>query len=234
MSVAVNDPYDLNTVVALFQGILGGAINGGGPAEDPYGQRRITWDGRALPFYMPSNFFANGFVDRGLTVVSKTNKFVVSNPSDGSDYLFDSINPEASKDFTAFSAPRLFAALDDTEIELLFSVPGTNGAKKGFISGFGAVLVDVDLESTTEIIMKDSDGCEIASGFVEPNPGGFSFLGLKVDDKVVSTVEMYLGTEELDGEESDSFTRDRALKKGKKDIVVMDDFLYDEPTYFKW
>jgi hypothetical protein len=59
---------------------------------------------------------------------------------------------------------------------------------------------------------------ELASRKVEPNPSGLSFLGLELDEKIVATVEIKLGTEPLNGEESDVFVRDRSRRalKSKK------------------
>lgn len=223
VSIAANNPETLTNAKNLFQTMLGGENNGSGPARDPHGQRSINWDGQGVPFDMPGNFFAKQPVDRGLTVSSQTNKFLVSDPSNGSDFRFDSINPEASQKFFPFSLPRLFSSLQDTKIDLTFTVPG-NGTK-ALISGFGAMFIDVNRRSTTSITLKDSNNCVLARRFVKPKPGGISLLGLKLDQKIVAKVEVQFGNQALDG----SSNGGHGVRRGSKDTVVLDDFFYDEP-----
>ena len=216
VSVSLDDQEDLSTVLDLFTSILGGLNNGNGAASDENGHRRINWDGAAVPFDMPGDFFAVGNLDRGLTI-SKEEKLAVSNPPPGEvdDNLFDSINPHASVSFKTFSPPRLFSPVMNNVIELTFTEPG-NG-RDATISGFGAYFVDVEDPVATKISLIDIFGCEVASRSVEPNPGGVSFLGLKTNRKSIKKVIITLGTATL------------VDNKTGGDIVVLDDFLYDEP-----
>lgn len=196
--------------------ILGGSNNGNGPAADPNGHRRINWDGAAVPFDMPADFFAKGTLDRGLLLQSKKNQFLVSNPigaPHNGDDKFSSIDHKASKDFTTFSSPRLFTSRQ-SRITLKFRVPGT--AKKGLISGLGIVFVDVDKKKRTRMTFYDKYGCVLADEFAEPNNKGLSFLGIKIPEKKVASVRIIAGTGNI-------------ASRGK-DVVVMDDFFYDEPT----
>ena len=224
---------DLEGIDDIFEGWLGEVDNGNGPAAvQGEGFRSINWDGRAIPFKMPNNFFAQGPVDRGLLLKARTGEFVVSNPSDGSDDLFDSVNPQVAVDFAAFTPERIFTALEDTKFEITFAVPGSAGQEPALVGAFGAIFVDVDLSYTTKLEFYDSQNCLLLREYVEPFSGGHSFLGLKLPEKKIAKVVVTLGNEPLSGQESTNLASPtRVLRRSwGKDIVVMDDFYYDEPV----
>lgn len=229
LSAAAETPTNLGLVFGLFQSMLGGSDNSNNPGTST-GFRKVNWDASSVPFDMPSNFFASS-VDRGMTVSSASDEFRVSNPTDMSDDKFNSINPDASEDFKTFSPSRLFSPLDNNVFEVKFSIPGTQGVNDGAtVSGFGAFFSDVDLKSTTKIALYDKNDCLLAERYVEPYNKGLSFLGIKLEEKIVSKVVITLGTASLN---SDPEARARrtllGTEKGERDIVALDDFLFDEP-----
>jgi hypothetical protein len=114
----------------------------------------------------------------------------------------------------------------------LFFIPGTNGGTPAVVSGFGTVFTDVDLPNgsgrgcrpnargSTFLEYHDADGKRLFSGFVPASPGegGLSFLGILFDDARIARVRITTGTV-APGPDDDA----------KRDIVVMDDFIYGEP-----
>ena len=228
ISIASDDINDLDDAFTLYQNMLGGGrLNSAATPDevDPNGLRRISWDG-PVPLDMPGDFFAATF-DQGMTVASPNNKFIVSDDGNG-DSLLDSVNPAASRGFIPFSSPRIFSPVSDNTISITFSVPGTSGAIPAHVSGMGVMFLDVDRPFKTFMTLKDVNGCVLARSFVPPNPEGLSFLGIRYDEKIVASVEMTYGTEPLDGEEAAVFGGGYAGGR-QKDIVAMDDFIFDEP-----
>mmetsp|Transcript_52257 Transcript_52257/g.78049 ORF Transcript_52257/g.78049 Transcript_52257/m.78049 type:complete len:268 (-) Transcript_52257:1358-2161(-) len=228
---------------ATFQSILGDVNNNSGPATQENGFRSINWDVGAVPFDMPGDFFSTT-ADRGLTVSSKYNQFRVSNPTDGiDDYKFDSINPIASEEFSTFSPKRLFTPVrGDNEIEITFTVPGTD--RPAAVNGFGAIFVDVDEKDTIKMSFYDAYGCELYHAYVDRKDEGLSLLGVAFGEgeNVVAKVVITLGNAAIDlwapceqrrmSEEAN--VNLRGLKKKDRgcpfDIVVLDDFTYGEPV----
>jgi len=226
-----------------FKVLLGGEDNGSSPAQ-PSGHRSINWDAPAniLPFDMPGDFFAK-IVPRGLSIASSNAELRVSN--DGIDDKFDTINPDASANFIQFSSPRLFTPLNDNVIQITFSPPGGTGPAT--VTGFGAVFVDVDITHATKLIALDSQGCILYEGYVEPSPGGLSFLGVKFEQPLVAKITIKLGIDQKGkggkgGKPKQKMGmmmgggggyRKRDLLKNTVckgcDAVVLDDFLYGEP-----
>jgi hypothetical protein len=83
------------------------------------------------------------------------------------------------------------------------------------------------LKYTTKIALYDKNDCLLAERYAEPYPNGLSFLGIKLEEKIVAKVVVVHGNAVLDGDAEDR--RGRILFEVDKDIVVMDDFLFDEP-----
>lgn len=185
----------------------------------------------------PASFFED-VVQRGLSVSSASNQFFVSNDGSG-DNRFDSINAEAAANFEVFSPDRLFALSAVNEFRISFSVPELGTIPAG-VSGFGAIFVDVDKSATTEIVFRDIAGCILASEFVDPSPGGLSFLGVIVNEGgPIVAVNIAAGDVAIDSVESAGFFSffvsifrffARLLGFSSDDIVVFDDFIYGEPT----
>ena len=228
VSATAKDRDGLQHAFSAFQGLLGGKNNGNDKAQHD-GFRNINWDAAGVPFDMPGDFFA-ATVTRGLTVSSSKGEFRVSNPADGSDDKFDSINHMASKDFVDFSPKRLFTPIGTTKTVITFSPAGKKG--RATVNGFGAVFVDVDKRHSTWMTAYDKNGCIVYRDFVEPKNKGLSFLGVTFGkdkgDSIIAMVVLETGNLAID-----SRRKLRGHEGRKDDIVVMDDFTYGEPQKIK-
>ena len=224
VSATSPDADGLEESFELFCDLLGGDNNMNNVKKNGIkdGHHQINWDGENVPFDMPGDFFAID-VTRGCTIRSDSNEFRVSNPMDGSDDLFDSINRGAAKDFQTFSAKRLFTSVKENEFTIDFSQPGF--VNPATVEGFGAVFVDVKEDHKTKMTFYAESGCIIAEEYVKPSAEGLSFLGAFSGSSKfpIFKVEVVLGEEAIDHGDSKH-----------DDIVVMDDFLYSEPQALKW
>ena len=231
---------DIAGIVELFRDVVdaGGVNNGNEVGSQGNGFREINWDGAAVPFNMPSNFFNNqnppvNGLPRGVEfeTESAVSLFGVSNPIFTADPFFgdnefDTLNPTYPDQFETFSSPRLFSPLDSNVMTVDFVEPGVfdgNGnpvAAK--VNGFGAIFTDVDLPDSTKLEFFDGDGDLLFSQFVEPDPQGLSFLGVAFDEPLLAEVRITSGTTPLIQGINDN------PEKGV-DIVAMDNFIYGEP-----
>ncbi len=232
---------DITTIVDIFRVVVGegGENNGNEIGSQGEGFREINWDGGAVPFNMPGNFFNNqnlpvNGLPRGVEFGTASNLsfFGVSNPVFPSDQFFgdnefDTINATYPDQFTTFSEPRLFAPLDFNIMDVDFFEPGVfdedGDPVPALVTGFGAIFTDVDLPESTKLEFFDDDGDFLFSQFVEPDPQGLSFLGVVFDEAVVSKVRITSGSVPLSrGLDDDPFGTG-------VDVVAMDNFIYGEP-----
>ena len=233
---------NITTIVEGFRAFvgMGGDNNGNEIGSQGEGFREINWDGGAVPFNMPGNFFNNqnlpvNGLPRGVefSTASALSLFGVSNPvfpadSFFGDNEFDTINPTYPEQFTTFSEPRLFAPLDLNFMDVDFFEPGVfdedGDPVPALVTGFGAIFTDVDLPERTKLELFDRDGDLLFSQFVEPDPQGLSFLGVAFDQPVVSKVRITSGNVPLSlGLDDDPFGTG-------VDVVAMDNFIYGEPV----
>jgi hypothetical protein len=111
--------------------------------------------------------------------------------------------------------------------------PGTNPEHPATVRGFGAVFTDVDEPNgigpgkkkgnrgaSTLMEYFDAYGKLLFSSFVPASPGdgSFSFFGIVFDDALIARVRITTG-DVAPGPDDDE----------KRDIVMMDDFIYGEP-----
>jgi hypothetical protein len=194
------------------------------------GRREINWDGNpatdvTTPPITPFNTFLN---TRGAQFTTPGIGLSQAPPSGGLQgglaVLFD--NPTHATTFSTFSAPRLFTPVGSRITEGLFFEAGTNGGTPAAVTGFGAVFTDVDgpeagksEKHSTRIEYFDADGHRLFTGLVPASPGDgtFSFFGIVFDDPRIARVRITTG-DSRPGPDDD-----------KKDIVMMDDFIYGEP-----
>src|SRR5262245_18259217 len=113
--------------------------------------REINWDGVpdgfATPNNLPADFF-NVNVPRGAIFVPNDpgDTFQVSaSAASGVGVEFGNIDPSYDDIFQTFSAPRLFNTRGDTNMDVLFRVPGTNTPAS--VNAFGVVFTDVDVNA---------------------------------------------------------------------------------------
>ncbi|OSX75509.1 hypothetical protein BU14_0234s0036 [Porphyra umbilicalis] len=209
---------DIKGAVDRFSTALGDDNGSGPPARG--GRRSINWDADGVPFDMPGDFF-NTAVPRGAVFHAKGGEFRVSNPPPVQhivDNQFTSLNKNLSVQLKPFSAPRLFTPLRDNVVEVRFEVPGKRGATAA-TKGFGAVLLDVDLEHVTTLAYYDVQGRRLAKMMVPAKAGGLSFLGLLFNELIVAYVRMTLGNAKVTDRDG-----------GHRDVVVADNFVYGEPV----
>ena len=152
---------------------------------------------------------------RGLVYSSGVDNFQVSN--DG----FVSVNPSNAAAFIPFSGNQAFANVNSDLWKVDFQVPGQN--IPATVRGFGMVFSDVDLPNTTFI--EFFNGTESIGKFFAPvhdATSTHSFLGVHFKDKQITHVR--IGHDgPLAGGGPD------VSGGGQKDLVVFDDFLFDEP-----
>jgi hypothetical protein len=217
-----------NTAVSDFRTALGGGTTAGanGSFSDITGDRReINWDGvpdaLAAPNGLPANFF-NSNSPRGVVFSTPGTGFEVSadssNPT-STPIEFGDINGSYSQLFTTFSPERLFTAINSNIVDVTFFIPGTN--IPAFTSGFGAVFTDVDLAGSTTLSFFGAGNVFLGTWNV-PNITGnetLSFLGVLFSDPVISRVRITSGNSALGPNET-----------AETDLVVMDDFIFGEPT----
>lgn len=213
---------DIAPKVEQFRKILGLQLNITPGAVG--GRREINWDGipaelvnKALPgdFFNPTGDNAVASRQRGLTYSGDGGEFRVSNNG------FADVNSDAAAQFSAFSGDKAFANISSNLWDSEFRVPGQ--AVAATVKGFGVVLSDVDHENTTFIeFFNESRSLGKFFAPAKTATSNFSFLGVYFKNDKVTRIRI---------------GHDGNLKEGKNDIsnggprdlIVLDDFLYDEP-----
>ena len=199
---------------------------GGGSAAGANGsfgglRREINWDGvpdgSADPNALPANFF-NVNSPRGVVFSTPGTGFLVSaNTSSSTAALFG-----FPLEFQTFSAQRLFTAVSSNITDVSFFVPGTTTAAT--TSAFGAIFVDVEVAGQTKMEFFDEKNSLILSRDVlVAGNQGLSFLGV-----VASGGERFSRVRITSGQ--NTIVSNGALGNPNDDVVVMDDFLYAEPS----
>lgn len=225
--------------IADFRAALGDPVNGNTTKELDQGRREINWDGAVptdvtTPPVNPFNTFLN---TRGAQFTTPGIGLSQAPPSGGPQgglvTLFG--NTSYATAFRAFSAPRLFTPMGSNVTDTFFFVPGSNGATRAAVTGFGAIFTDVDQPdgsgpgtkygnrgASTLLQFFGADGHLLFSSFVPASPGdgGFSFFGIKFNDPRIASVRIIAGNI-APGPDDD----------GKSDVVMMDDFIYGEPHH---
>lgn len=215
-----DDAAGIQSAVDAFRADLGN-LNKNDPGSRGSGRREINWDGvpdnLSAPNKLPPDFF-NVNTPRGVVFATRGSGFQVSANAGVAPIEFDNLNPAYSAQFEVFSRQRLFTALDSRVTVVDFFVPGST--TPATTSGFGAVFTDVDRPGT-QIEYFDSHGRLLARLPVPPKPGAetLSFLGVKFAGSPVAKVRITAGTVNPGRNEG-----------GRRDAVVMDDFLYGEPV----
>jgi hypothetical protein len=127
--------------------------------------------------------------------------------------------------FNVFSPSRDFTPVGSNITQGQFFIPGTNGGAAAQVSGFGAVFTDVDSATSTKIDFFDINGNLLTEQLV---PAGtvanksLSFLGVVFNaGEEIFRITITTGTNPLASATNDG---------NGIDLVVMDDFLFSEPT----
>lgn len=192
------------------------------------GRREVNWDAVPPNFtnnnLFPGDFFGSfdpalgGARKRGLILNNAANSFRVDSTS------FESIDASYASQFKVFSRKRLFSPAGTNVTVVTFKVPGTN--TDATVHGFGAIFADVDDANSTTV--EYFSGTK-SLGVFKPSKAnsGFSFLGVGFPNNTVTRVQIVSGSSALAAGKKD------VSNGGSADLVVMDDFLYDEPQVKK-
>jgi hypothetical protein len=223
----------IQSTVDQFRAALGATNNANNPGPLASGRREINWDGGSPTNATtslsgtPLTTFLN---TRGANITTRGSGFVQAPPSGLADTFG---NSSYATIFHAFSPLRLFSPIGSNVTEVDFSVPGSNGNTPATSTGFGVVFTDVD--SPDGSTPRDRTGNRHASTLIEyygthgellftshapasPGDGNLSFIGVVFGDARVARVRIIAG-DVAPGPSDD-----------RTDIVMMDDFLYGEPT----
>jgi len=201
-----------------FREAIGGGSAAG--ANGSFGglRREINWDGVPLaqsdPAALAADFF-NTTSPRGVVLSTPGTGFMVSaNAGGATPALFGFGN-----DFQAFSAQKLFTAVNSNITDVRFFVPGTSTVAT--TSAFGLIFVDVETVGAAHLDFFDRNDTLIFSrdALVAGNQG-LSFLGA-ITDTAISRVRITSGL--------NTIVSNGVLGNPNDDVVVMDDFIYAEP-----
>lgn len=207
-----------------FRSLLGDSLNT--TPNKTTGRREVNWDGVTAALtnnsLFPADFFNNTDPNgpagrkRGLFYINAGAGFRVDTT------FFSEIEPTYQNQFTQFSKKRLFSAVGTNITEISFRIAGSN--TEAFVRGFGLIFVDVDDANSSSV--EFFNGNKSLGVFKVPVSGGpkkFSFLGVHFPNEKVTRIKIIAGNAALATGVKD------ISDGGTKDLVVMDDFFYDEP-----
>ena len=220
-SAAGANPASIQATVDAYRTALG-QLNANVAGSFGSGRREINWDGVPAAMSAPNNLAANFFnvnSPRGVVFTTPGTGFQVSaNAADG-PVRFDNLNPAYSAQFQTFSPQKLFTALGSNILDVNFFVAGSS--TPATVSGFGSVFTDVDLANTTSIEYFDQNNVSLGTFFAQAANNGLSFLGVSFNaGERISRVRITNGNLVIGPNENGTTS----------DVVVMDDFIYGEPT----
>jgi hypothetical protein len=222
----------IQSMVDAFRAALGGINNGNVPGPLADGRREINWDGGGSTATSPAPTPFDGFLlGRGARFITPGSGFVQA-PVEGLATTF--ANPTYASIFQAFSPVRLFSAVGSNRTDARFFIPG-GGELPAATKAFGAIFSDVDLQeavvvkdehkeakqvSPTTMLFYDANGKLLHRAVVPASKGdaSLSFVGVLFADARIARVRIQAGN--VNPGPNDS---------GKRDVVMMDDFIYGEP-----
>ena len=219
-AIIVSASGNITTKMDEFRVLLGSVLNTT-PGQTS-GRREINWDGVPDSFSLkriPSDFFnplepgAPAARQRGLIYSGSTDARVSSN-------AFSDLDPSNANEFAPFSGTKVFSAVSSNIWNVDFQVAGESTTAS--IKGFGAVFSDVDLSTTSIEYFSGSVSLGVFTVPVKTT-GYHSFLGVYFPHEKVTRVRIRQGDAAVATGLKD------ISSGGAKDLVVMDDFLYDEP-----
>ena len=216
----------IQSAVDAFRADLG-TLNPANGTTPGTGRREINWDGVpdifASPSALPANFF-NVNSPRGVVFSTPGTGFLVSRTTTQGNPEFADVEPAYSSTFGVFSPQRLFTPSGGTVTDVNFFVPTPSSTTAAVTKGFGAVFTDVDTTGAALLQFFDKGGTVIWSGEPPLSAGseGLSFLGAYLPDGPgIARVRITSGKAALAA---------GVLDGGANDLVVLDDFIYGEPT----
>jgi hypothetical protein len=214
-------PASIQSMVDAFRAALGGVNNGNVAGPLANGRREINWDGGGSTATSSAPTPFDGFLNnRGARFTTLGTGFVQA-PAEGIAETF--AEPSFASIFQPFSPVRLFSAVDSNVTLARFFVPG-GGELPATTRAFGAIFTDVDTQSrqkmVTNVSFFDEHGRVLFRQVVPASAGdaGLSFAGVVFADARIARVRIEAG-EVAPG----------SPKQNKRDVVMMDDFIYAEP-----
>jgi hypothetical protein len=216
----------IQAAVNSFRADLG-TLNPNNGTTPGTGRREINWDGVPDAFASPNPFpasFFNSNSPRGVVFSTSGTGLLVSRTAAQGNPEFSDIDPTYAGTFGVFSPQRLFTPSNGTTTDVNFFVPTANSTTAALTRGFGAVFTDVDTAGAARLQFFDTNGTVIWSGEPPPAAGseGLSFLGVSLPDGPgIARVRITSGKVPIGPGVFDS---------GANDVVVLDDFIYGEPT----
>jgi len=214
---------DIQGAVDAYRAALG-TLNPNQPGSFGSGRREINWDAVPALFTNVDNFPADFF---NQPVVGRARGAVFSTPGTGfrvSDQNFIDLNASYTE-FEFFSPIRTFISVGDPISSVDFFVPGST--TPATTTGFGVVFSDVDHPGSARIRLFDAAGHDLGTYLAPASPGGLSFVGVRFPEPIVARVEILSGEAALGAE---SFDISSGNVGPRRDLVIMDDFLYGEPV----
>jgi hypothetical protein len=214
---------DITARLNEFRTLLGEPLNT--QTGQTSGRREIDWDAVPAKFEtenLPKDFFNP--TEAGVPL-SRQRGFVYSGDGDFrvSSNGFTNEDPDFAIQMKAFSGSTVFANISSFAWQPEFLVAGTN--EKATVKGFGAVFSDVDIENNSSLEFFNGTK-SLGKFFVPPHDANsaFSFLGVYFKNDFITHVNITHGSATIVSNEKD------ITNGGTKDIVVLDNFLYDEPV----
>lgn len=219
----VKSAGDVLPAINQFRSLIGDSLNT--TTGKTSGRREVNWEGvpsnqtnnNLFPLDFFNNTDPNGPVGRkrGL-VYSPSSVFRVDSTA------YSEIEASYATEFKAFSGKKLFAPAGSNKTEISFRIAGTN--TPAFVNGFGLVFSDIDDESKTTVHFYDGNkSLGIFNAPKRTDADGFSFLGVFFPTAKVTRIVITTGNGVLAAGTKD------ITAGGSQDLVVMDDFFYDEP-----
>jgi hypothetical protein len=215
------DPTSVTATRDAFRAAVGGGTVAGANGSFGGVRREINWDGVPSGFSdpnpLPADFF-NTNSPRGVVFSTPGTGFMVSANSGGATPVLFGF----PSDFQTFSPQKLFTAVNSNIVDINFFLPGTGTAAT--TSAFGLFFVDVETPGSTTVDFFDSsNGLLFSRAALVAGNQGLSFLGGVANaGEQISRVRITSG--------SNTLVANGELGSPTDDIVVMDDFLFAEPT----
>jgi hypothetical protein len=219
---------DITNALAQFRHLIGDSLNTKTDAS-PFGRREINWDAVPANFTNTGNFPLDFFnnIDPKASAGRKRGFVLSGDASFRVDSTnFSDITPSYANQFEAFSPKRTFAPIGSNMTYGTFKIPGT--PLPATVKGFGVIFSDVDIDDSTSIEYFNKD--KSLGIFKAPRRSAgtsFSFVGVFFPNDEITLVKITSGNGLLAPSVKD------ISDGGGKDLVVMDDFLYTEPTVGK-
>ena len=215
---------DITSSVDAFRVALG-TLNPNLPGSATEGRREINWDA-VPPAFTNTNDFPGNFFNQPVAGRARGVEFFT--PGSGfrtSDNNFTDLNLDFQGQFNFFSPVRTFAAVGSNVMTVTFFVPGSQLPATS--TGFGVVFSDVDRSHSATIRLFDTEGKNLGVYAAPRSPSGVSFVAAMFPAAVVARVEIISGQAAVEGSAVDVDDLDGAPAR---DLVIMDDFIFGEPT----